>query len=68
MIKRYRVAGTVTHRFFTTVTVRCDDDLEDSIEDAVSSGHYQIEDMVDYLAESMEQLSAPKTFEDSINE
>lgn len=68
MIKRYRVTGTVTLRFNTTVTVRCDDDLEDALEDAISSGHYQIEDMVDYVADSIEQFSAPKTFEDSINE
>ena len=68
MHKEYRIAGTVTHRFYTTVVVQCDDDLEDAIEDSMSSGDYQIEDMVDYLADSMEQFSAPKTFEDYINE
>lgn len=68
MSKAYRIAGTVTHRFFATVVVQCDDDLEDAIEDIVTSGDYQIEDMVDYLADSMEQISAPKTFEDYINE
>ena len=68
MHKEYRIAGTVTHRFYTTVVVQCDDELDDAIEDAMSSGHYQLEDMVDYLADSMEQFSAPKTFEDYINE
>lgn len=68
MSKKYRIAGTITHRFSATVVVQCDDELEDAIEDTITSGDYQIEDMVDYLADSMEQLSAPKTFEDSINE
>jgi len=68
MIKAYRIAGIVTHRFSATVVVQCDDELEDAIEDAMSSGHYQLEDLVDYLADSMEQVSAPKTFEDYINE
>lgn len=68
MNKEYRIAGTITHRFYATVVVQCDDELEDAIEDAISSGHYQLEDMVDYLADSMEQFSAPKTFEDYINE
>jgi hypothetical protein len=68
MSKEYRIAGTVTHRFFATVVVQCNDELEDAIEDAMSSGHYQLEDLVDYLADSMEQVSAPKTFEDYINE
>lgn len=68
MNKEYRIAGTITHRFNTTVVVQCDDHLEDAIEDAMSSGDYQIEDMVDYSADSMEQFSAPKTFEDYLNE
>jgi hypothetical protein len=68
MNKTYRIEGKVTLRFYTTVTVQHDDDLEDEIEDAMKSGHFQLEGMVDYVADSMEQFSAPKTFEDYINE
>ena len=68
MNKTYRIQGKVTIRFYTTVTVQHEDDLEDEIEDSMLNGHYQLEDMVDYIADSMEQFSAPKTIEDSINE
>lgn len=68
MSKAYRIAGTVTHRFSATVVVQCDDELEDAIEESMTSGDYQIEDLADYSADSMEQVSVPKTFDDYLNE